>query len=171
VIKGDKGEDIAPDKDSEDGTEVNPYYETITFEPVGDVTNAKEQTLSVVRYHQVVSRKSNDEVFHDQIGYWIYDPKTESVIETVTIPRAVTLIAGGSATITGDSVKIDVVSEEGSKFGIAQSPFMSEKAKTTKFTHTLTIDGDSMEYREVTFVDIYGRKSFEHSDENILKRQ
>ena len=48
-------------------------YETITFEAAGDVTNAERQTLAVVRYHQVVRRKSNDEVFHDQVGYWTWD--------------------------------------------------------------------------------------------------
>jgi hypothetical protein len=41
-------------------------YETIAFEAVGDVTNAESQRLAVVRYQQIVRRKSNDKVFHDQ---------------------------------------------------------------------------------------------------------
>ena len=41
--EGDKGTDIAPEPD---GTEENPYYETITFYPAGDVENAETQTLS-----------------------------------------------------------------------------------------------------------------------------
>jgi len=36
--KGNKGIDIAPEPD---GIENNPYYETIIFEPIGDVTNAE----------------------------------------------------------------------------------------------------------------------------------
>ena len=56
--KGDKGMDISPEPD---GTEENPYYETIEFDAAGDVTNAESQTLAIVRYHQVVKRKSNDE--------------------------------------------------------------------------------------------------------------
>ena len=92
VWKGDKGLDLSPEPD---GIERNPYYEVITFELAGDVTNAEEQTLSVVRYHQVVSRKSNDEVFHDQVGYWLWDPADNTIVENFTIPRGVAVVAGG----------------------------------------------------------------------------
>jgi hypothetical protein len=64
--QGEKGLDVAPEPE---GTEENPYYETIVFEAGGDVTNAEIQTLAIVRYRQVVHRKSNGEIFHDQIGY------------------------------------------------------------------------------------------------------
>jgi hypothetical protein len=63
--KGDKGMDVAPEPG---GSEESPYWETIDFEAIGDVTNAESQTLTVLRYHQVVRRKSNDEIFHDQTG-------------------------------------------------------------------------------------------------------
>ena len=43
--RGDKGMDISPEPD---GTEENPYYETLVFEAAGDVGNAGEQTLAVV---------------------------------------------------------------------------------------------------------------------------
>ncbi len=52
---GDNGTDVAPEPD---GEETTPYFETITIEEVGDVTNAEKQTLAVLSYHQVVSRKS-----------------------------------------------------------------------------------------------------------------
>jgi hypothetical protein len=39
--QGDKGMDVAPEPD---GTEENPYYETIVFEAAGDVSNAETQT-------------------------------------------------------------------------------------------------------------------------------
>ena len=60
VWQGDKGMDIAPEPD---GTEENPYYETITFEAGGDLKNAEDQVLAGVRYHQVVKRKSDDGIF------------------------------------------------------------------------------------------------------------
>jgi len=68
VWKGDKGLDVAPEPN---GSEDNPYHETITYEAVGDVKNAGSQCLVAIRYHQVVQRKSNGETFHDQIGYWM----------------------------------------------------------------------------------------------------
>jgi len=72
--KGDKGVDIAPDPA---GDENNPFYETTVFEAAGDVDNAETQNLSIVRYQQTVQRKSNDEVFHNEVGYWLWDAITE----------------------------------------------------------------------------------------------
>jgi hypothetical protein len=71
---GDKGLDISPEPD---GQEENPYYETIVFEAIGDLTNAEEQKIAMLRYLQIVRRKSNDEVFHDQTGYWMWDAAAE----------------------------------------------------------------------------------------------
>jgi hypothetical protein len=169
--KGDKGVDRAPEPD---GEERNPYYETITFEAAGDVTNAEQQTLSIVRYHQVVSRKSNDEVFHDQVGYWLWDPADGTIVETFVIPRGVAVVAGGTLaqpdSLDGELV-FDVKAEAGSpECGIVQAPFMFQQAKTTAFTHTITVKGDQLQYTETTFLDIYDKRNYEHKDLNTLQR-
>jgi len=172
VWEGDKGVDRAPEPNAE---ERSPYYETIIFEAAGDVTNAEEQTLSVVRYHQVVSRKSNDEVFHDQVGYWLWDPADDTIVETFTIPRAVAVVAGGKLgqpASMDEELVFEVAAETGSlEFGIVQAPFMFNKAKTTAFSHTITVKGDDMRYSETTVLDIYEKKSYDHTDVNTLKRQ
>ncbi len=93
VWKGDKGIDIAPEPD---GTENNPYYETITFEAIGDVTNAESQVLAALHYRQIVRHKSDNEVFHDETGYWMWDENSATIMHSLTIPRAVSVIAGGS---------------------------------------------------------------------------
>jgi hypothetical protein len=169
--EGDCGMDAAPEPD---GEEHNPYYETIEFVAAGDVTNAEQQTLSVVRYHQVVKRKSNDEVFHDQVGYWLWDPADNAIVETFVIPRGVAVVAGGSAApsaAAGDVVVLEVSVEAGSgECGIVQAPFMFKQARTTGFTHRLTVVGDEMSYSETTLLDIYDKKSYEHTDENSLRR-
>jgi len=171
VWKGDKGVDKAPEPD---GEERNPYYETIAFEAAGDVTNAEKQTLSVVRYHQVVSRKSNDEVFHDQVGFWLWDPADGTLVETFVIPRGVAVVAGGNLpqpqNLEGELV-FDVRADAGSpEFGIVQAPFMFKQAKTTAFTHTISVAGDEMRYSEITFLDIYDKTNYEHKDLNTLQR-
>lgn len=172
VWKGDKGVDKAPEPD---GEERNPYYETICFEAAGDVDNAEEQLLAIVRYHLSVSRKSNDEVFHDQVGYWLWDSADNSIVETFTIPRAVAVVAGGilgqPETLEQELV-FEVAAEAGSlEFGIVQAPFMYNKAKTTAFSHTLTVKGDEMHYTQTTVLDIYDKKSYQHTDMNTLHRQ
>ena len=167
--QGDKGMDIAPESD---GIENNPYYETITFEAAGDVTNAEEQVLSIVRYHQEVSRKSNDKVFHDQVGYWLWDPATDTVIQTLTIPRAVTLLAGGSARQEGEETVLEVEAAAGDdQWGILQAPFMQAKATTTAYRHSMKVSGNSMRYSQTTVLEIYGKHDYQHTDENSLTRQ
>ena len=169
--RGDKGVDRAPEPD---GEERNPFYEVIRFEAAGDVTNAEQQTLSVVRYHQVVSRKSNDEVFHDQVGYWLWDPADGTLIETFTIPRGVAVVAGGKLGQPDDlaaELVFEVAAEAGSPdCGIVQAPFMFKQARTTAFQHTVTVSGDQMRYSETTVLDIYDKTGYEHTDVNTLTR-
>ena len=155
--KGDKGKDISPEPD---GTEENPYYETITFDAGGDVTNAETQTLMVVPYRQVVQRKSDDEVFHHQVGYWLWEPATKGIIQSVNIPRAVSCLAGG--TFEGDTnvaaITLEVASRLGDPdWGIIQSPFMRDKASTEAFENKMSIAADELRYFQATHLNIYGR--------------
>ena len=171
VWKRDRGVDRAPEPD---GEERSPYYETITFEAAGDVTNAEQQTLSVIRYHQVVSRKSNDKVFHDQVGYWLWDPSDNTLVETFTIPRGVAVVAGGSLAALAsleDELVFQVSADAASpECGIVQAPFMFKQARTTGFSHAMTVNGNEMRYSETTVLDIYDKKSHDHKDVNTLRR-
>ena len=165
--RGDKGMDIAPDPA---GTEENPYFETITFTPIGDVTNANRQVLVGLRYHQQVSRKSTNLVFHDQVGYWIWDRATLTVMESLLIPRAVAVLAGGTYAVTAGSIVLEVAAADGDEdWGIVQSAFMRDNARTVAFRHRLAVNGDTLTYDETTVVDIYGTR-FDHTDANTLER-
>jgi hypothetical protein len=169
--EGNKGLDIAPEGDGSE--EHNPYYDTITYYEAGNVSNAEIQVLNAVRYHQIVKRKSNDEVFHEEIGYWLWDADRKTIIRTFTIPRAVAVVAGGdydaSKAVEGEVV-LEVKAAAGSKeWDIAQSPFMKENALTTSFESKFVIKGDTLHFYEKTMLEIYG-KTFEHTDENVLKR-
>jgi hypothetical protein len=167
--KGDKGMDISPEPDG--STEKNPYYEELLFEAAGTVGNAEKQTLSVVRYHQEVYRKSDQQQFHDQLGYWLWDADAATIMNSFTIPRGVAIVAGGrfDTALSERSVLLEVASTAGGEWGISQSPFMRDNAKTTAFTMCLEVDGDNMSYSETTMLDIYGRV-FEHTDKSTLTR-
>jgi len=166
--KGDKGLDVAPEPD---GVENNPYYETIIFEPVGDVTNAESQILMALHYRQVVRRKSTDKVFHDETGYWMWDSRSKTIMHSLTIPRAVCVLAGGKhsgAKNEDNSVTLEVSANvNDAQWGIIQSPFMQDNARTTEFRHHITVGNGKLSYSETTIVDIYG-KVFEHTDDNEL---
>lgn len=168
VWKGQEGVDVAPEPG---GAETNPYFETITFSAVGGVTNAETQNLAAVHYRQVVQRKSDGEVFHDETGYWMWDKDAQTVMHSLVIPRAVCVLAGG---IYGGEKDADgrIILKVGAKIDddrwkIIQSPFMAENASTTEFRHEIVVGNGTLSYSETTMVDIYG-KLFEHTDRNDL---
>jgi|TARA_Y100000310_G_scaffold270129_1_gene283750 hypothetical protein len=168
--QGDKGIDIAPDPD---GAENNPYYETITFTAVGDVTNAEAQVLAAVHYRQIVQRKSNDKVFHDETGYWMWDAEAGIIMQSLAIPRAVSVLAGGTHSgMKEDDGSIVLEVSAGlthQDWRIIQSPFMQVTARTTEFRHQVTLRKARLSYSQTTIVEIYGKR-FEHTDENELVR-
>jgi hypothetical protein len=175
--KGDKGMDVAPIKPDAQSLakksaleEENPFYEILTIEAAGDVTNAEEQTLVALRYHQSVFRKSNKEQFHDEVGYWLWNPANKTVMQSLTIPRAVALLAGGKVTESKDALTFKVSAGINNKdWGIIQSPFMQKKARTEHFVHTMTVSGKILTYSETTTLNIYGKR-FLHTDGNTLTR-
>ena len=167
--KGDKGVDIAPEPD---GTENNPYYESITFSAIGEVDNAESQLLTVLHYRQIVQRQSNDKVIHDETGYWMWDVETGVIMHSLAIPRGVSILAGGLSTTTDNGeITLKVSAKQGDKdWQILQSPFMRDNARTMAFQHEIHINKDILNYSETTTLDIYG-KVFEHTDKNELIRQ
>lgn len=168
VWKGDGGVDVAPEPD---GAETNPYFETITYSPVGGVTNAESQNLAAVHYRQIVQRKSDGEVFHDETGYWMWDREAQMVMHSLVIPRAVCVLAGGKyegkkdmegRTIIEVAAKID-----DDNWKIIQSPFMQDNASTREFRQRVVVGNGNLSYSETTMLEIYG-KTFEHTDQNEL---
>ena len=168
VWTGSDGVDVAPEPD---GSETNPYFETITFSAAGDLTNAESQTLAAVHYRQIVQRKSNGEIFHDETGYWMWDQEAETVMHSLTIPRAVCVLAGGKYTgekdVDGRTI-IEVAAKiDDDDWSIIQSPFMQKNATTTEFKQKVVVGNGKLSYSETTMVDIFG-KVFEHTDGNEL---
>ncbi len=160
------GVDVAPGKEGskvgKGGPAVEPYYETFTFEPAADATNASEQYLTALYYKQEVFRKSDNGKFHDQRGYLIYDKKNQMVYNSYCIPRAVCIVSEGKSG--------QVINFETSPKGIAESQFMAENGTTTKFTMSLDMSKkDILRYSQTTNLHIYG-KPFAHADSGILER-
>ena len=163
--KGKEGMDVAPEPHDD---ERNPYYETIVFEAAEDTTNAEEEVLVAVRYHQQVRRKSTGLVFHDQVGYWLWNAKTGEVTQTLTIPRGVSLLASGTASTQNGRTVFEVGTKTGRD--IVETEFMRKKAQTKAFVHRLEVEGNRLSYSETTTLDIYGKRDYEHTDENVLYR-
>ena len=169
--KGDKGEDKSPEKE---GTEINHYSETIEICAAGEVDNAETQELAALHYQLQVHRIRDGKAIHHQTGYWIWDAAAHLVMHSFTIPRAVSVIAGG--VYSGEhgpdgSVIIEVSAAlDDPDWQIIQSPFMQKNAVTRHFRQRLEIGRDEFSYHQTMLVDIYHYDSFEHSDQNRLQR-
>src|SRR5947209_5941068 len=107
IWEGDKGDDIAPSDDR--GTENNKYRERIVFEQVGPVQN-HEQNLHVLRYSTRASRIGEQNTFHEELGYWSWEPSTQEVMRCFLIPRGIALIAGGKAPMTAQEFHLEATS-------------------------------------------------------------
>ena len=171
VWRGDKGQDKSPEPD---GVEENAYTETMRFTPAGDVDNAETQELVAVHYHLDVHRIRDGKMIHNQTGYWIWDADSGLIMHDFVIPRAVAVVAGGEYRGETDALGnfvFEVAAGQGHpEWQIAQSPFMIKNALTTAFEQRFVSGAEHLAYRQTTLVDIYGRKSFEHTDENELRR-
>src|SRR5262245_12306700 len=112
--QGSVGDDTAPDDDR--GIEKNAFREQIIFTPTGIAAN-HEQILYVLNYERTAWRLREEEPFHKQLGYWIWDPAAKQVMHSFMIPRGLTVLAGGSA--EADSTVLNVSAVAGSAtFGI-----------------------------------------------------
>ena len=165
---GNKGQDNAPDANAD--PDVTAFTDEMTFTISGPAENAEEQQLVSVKYHHVVRKLENGHIYHDQIGHWIYEKSTNTIMHSLTIPRAVCLLAGGVYQEDDGKSIFEVEAKAGSEsYGIVQSPFMLEKAKTKAFKMNLSVKNNELNYHQTTSLHIYG-KDFEHTDRSTLLR-
>lgn len=163
--KGVKGRNIAPDP--ERGIEDGQYTEELSFTPIKTVKN-HEQILYGLRY-QTTAFENGVEVFHEEVGYWLWEPQAKEVYRCFVIPRGVTVLAGGK---TADNAsKFSMEAKLGNlQFGISSIPFLDREFKTVRYTLDIEIlNSNSFSYKEITFMQMPGRQElFEHLDENVL---
>jgi hypothetical protein len=167
--EGDKGDDIAPD---ENPTEIenNKYRERLVLDPFGPVNN-HAQTLYGLKYSTTAWRLGADSPFHEELGYWLWDPSEKQVMRCFMVPRGVTVIAGG--TVEPEAREFNLAAEVGSEtYGICSNKFLDREFKTVRYELKITVhDGNSFSYEEDTQLQIKGQdKVFHHTDKNTLNR-
>ena len=150
------------------GAETEPYRERMVFEVIDPQTNGP-QLLYGLRYHVHIN---NDELltFHDQVGYWLWEPATGTILQTVAIPRGQVAMATGTA--ANDARTFTVKATFGSPTaGIVSGRFLDENFKTLEYTLTITVSADSLTYEQDTVLLVAGRpEPFHHTDRNTLTK-
>jgi hypothetical protein len=164
---GTKGSDSHP---AVGGTEGDAYVERYILDVIDAQTNGP-QLFYGLRYHTHITKPAEVETFHDQVGYWLWEPATRRILFTLAIPRGQVALAGGTA--TPDATTFSVSARLGDPhFGIVTSPFLDYAFHTLSFDMTVTVNSpDEWSYEQVTVLEVRGTSgSFQHTDHNTLTR-
>jgi hypothetical protein len=153
-----------------EGTERSAFVERYELQPIDRQTNGP-QLFYGLRYHTHIVEPSEIETFHDQVGYWLWEPATRAVTFTLAIPRGQVLMASGPA--DPDATEFELTAEVGSEvFGILSNPFLDKSFRTVSFRMRVTVNADgTWSYEEEALLRIPGtEKLFRHVDCNTLTR-
>ena len=153
-----------------DGTERATFAERFALQPIDRQTNGP-QLFYGLRYHTHIVKPGEVETFHDQVGYWLWEPAAGTVTLTLAIPRGQVLLAGGTA--EPDATEFEVRAAAGSEvYGILSNPFLDRNFRTLSYRMHVTVHGDGRwSYEEEGVLRIPGRKEpFSHTDRNTLTR-
>lgn len=167
IWQGERGLDVKP---KAEGPKKQAFVERIELQPIDPQTNGP-QLLYGLRYHTHVTKPGQVKTYHDQVGYWLWEPATGTVIHTLTIPRGQTAMAVGQA--NADATSFELVATRGLEtFGICSIPFLEYAFRTDEFRIKVTIHPDgTWAYEEDTVLIIPGRaEPFHHTDRNLLTR-
>jgi hypothetical protein len=152
------------------GTEANTFDEHIELQPIDRQTNGP-QLFYGLRYHTHIVKPGEVETFHDQVGFWLWEPATNAVLLTLGIPRGQVLLAGGTA--EPDATEFEVRAEVGTEiFGILSNRFLDQSFRTLSYRMKVTANPDgTWSYEEEGLLDIPDRdEPFPHTDRNTLTR-
>lgn len=165
VWQGLKGVDVNP---KADGPERRVYSERIELQPIDPQPNGP-QLLYGLRYHVDVQAPGEDATFHDQMGYWLYEPRTGLVMQTVAIPRGQVALAAGHAAPDARTLRLSAA-RGSTESGICSTAFLEWAFRTESYTLEVTFNDDgSWSYVSDTMLQVRGRaEPFRHRDRNTL---
>lgn len=167
IWSGTRGLDLKP---KAEGAKKQAYVERFELQPIDPQTNGP-QLFYGLRYHQHVVKPDQVKTYHDQVGYWLWEPATGTIIQTLTIPRAQIAMAVGKA--AADAKSFELVATRGPEtYGICSTPFLEYAFKTVEYRIKVTVNPDgTWSYDEDTVLMIKGKdEPFHHTDRNTLTK-
>ncbi len=162
-----KGADMAP---KAEGPERREFIEHIVFEPIDPQANGP-QLLYGLRYHIHITTVEEDITFHDQVGYWLWEPATGLILQTLAIPRGQVLLASGQGK-PGDTGITLTATRGQTSYGICSTDFLEDAFRTDAYRIEIVFNPDgSWSYDIRTTLTVRGQaEPFDHHDRNTLHR-
>lgn len=167
VWEGRKGVDLNP---KAEGPERRDFVERIELQPIDPQANGP-QLFYGLRYHIHILAIGEDATFHDQVGYWLWEPATGLILQTLAIPRGQTALAAGGA--DPDGGRIRVRAERGqTEYGISSTTFLEQAFRTDSYTLEITFHADgAWSYVSDTLLTVRGKSEpFRHRDVNHMTK-
>ena len=167
IWEGQRGVDINP---KADGPETRQYYERIELQPIDPQANGP-QLFYGLRYHLHVNTREEDISFHDQVGYWLYEPATGLILQTLAIPRGQTAIAAGHAEAGAKTLVLRATRGQ-TEYGICSTSFLDLAFTTESYQISVDFHDDgTWSYVSDTTLLVKGRdEPFLHRDRNRLTK-
>jgi len=167
IWTGARGLDVNP---KPEGPETQAFIERMELQPIDAQTNGP-QLFYGLRYHTRIVKPDDVETYHDQVGYWLWEPATGAVIQTLSIPRGQTAMAVGHAEAGARTFRLQAVRGSLTN-GIVSNPFLEYAFRTESYTITVSINGDgTWSYDEDTVLIVRGQaEPFHHTDRNTLRK-
>ncbi len=167
IWEGRKGIDLNP---KADGPERRDFLERIEMQPIDPQANGP-QLLYGLRYHVHIVASDEDSTFHDQTGYWLWEPATGLIMQTVAIPRGQVALAGGSGAPDGSGLTVRA-ERGGPGYGICSTDFLEWAFRTDSYELAVSFDPDGgWSYVSTTLLQVRGQAApFRHIDRNRLTK-
>lgn len=146
-----------------------PYREVCTMKPFGPVENGS-QALYGLDYKSAMWRDDEENPFHTEVGYWLWDAETGEVMKGFVVPRGITVLAGG--TTSADAKRWTMKAAIGhEQYAIGENTYLAANASSRSYEVTITVGDDTFSYDQVTMLNMKEfDEPFAHTDIHTLHR-
>ncbi len=167
--EGQQGEDVAYTNET-GKIGLTPYREHIDLKPFGPVESGT-QVLYGLDYRMAAWRGTEENPFHTEVGYWMWDVRDQEVVRCFLIPRGSAVVAGG--TVAPEATAYTLTARVGSQtYGILANNWLDKNARPVSYEVTIdTGVDDEFTYSETT-VTQHARmeEAIIRTDRNTLRR-
>lgn len=146
-----------------------PYREKCTMKPFGPVENGI-QVLYGLDYKSAMWRDDEENPFHTEVGYWLWDAATGEVMKGFVVPRGITALAGGTAAAEAATWTMRAALDD-PRYSIGENRYLAEHASSVSYEVTITVGDGAWTYDQTTMLRMTEFPDLlPHTDHHELRR-
>lgn len=146
-----------------------PFRERTSLKPFGPVDNGA-QRLYGLDYRAAMWRGDEENPFHTEVGYWLWDAAAGEVLRGFVVPRGITVLAGGTAAATDREFVLRAARGD-DHYTIGENAYLAERARTLRYEVRVTVGADTWSYEETSVLQVAELpEPLAHTDRNTLHR-